>query len=90
MCNCVEEIEEKVLARKAEDPRIKKPIERVRMRDQAIRLGTAGTGVDTFSIFELTLEGQKKKVPVTVIHSHCPFCGEKIDRSGKATAGRIK
>ena len=76
MCNCIDELEKKVAEHLTEKKTYKKPITKVEMLGKRFTLGE-GVSIKTKNDFEVTLEGQKKKVKVPVFHSFCPFCGEK-------------
>lgn len=48
------------------------------MQGVAIQFGKAdGAVTRTVNTLEITLEGQKKKEVMNMLHTYCPFCGVK-------------
>ena len=78
MCNCIKEIEVRVLNHLRNKNEYKKPIESVRMEGMGFLMGDS-ISMNTKTNFIITLTGQKKKHTVPVFHSYCPFCGEKTN-----------
>lgn len=76
MCNCIKELEEKILNHVTENKLYKKPVKKVKMKGQIFSLGDSLT-IKTTSDFEIKLEGQKKKPSMSVAHAFCAFCGER-------------
>ncbi len=79
MCNCVTDIEKKLLDRAKEPGCYKKPVERVSMRSVGFPIIDGKLLMKTCSDIEITLEGQKKKETTKLFHNYCPFCGVKYD-----------
>ena len=73
MCNCIDVLTKKL--RDHYDGKFKKPIESVQL--QTILNFTRGS-VDTCTEVKIALVGQKKAETVTLAHTYCPFCGEKL------------
>lgn len=74
MCDCIKEIEKKVLEKFPTHNG--KKVEKAKMDTCFIFSEgkvTSGTKTDV----QLELVGQKKKIPVAINHSYCPFCGEE-------------
>ena len=80
MCNCIEEIEEKVKKHLTEIGKYKKPITKVEACGKGFSVDDHFQNV-IWHDFEITLEGQKKKPTIPVKHSYCPFCGEKKEQA---------
>lgn len=78
MCDCIEDLQQKIKDHCTKNKTYKKPIKRVKIEDKILILGDK-LQLKTVSNFEIELEGQKKKPLMPVTHSYCPFCGEKID-----------
>lgn len=77
MCDCIDELEKKMAEHLTETKAYKKPIKKVELKGKGFTLGGNSVSVRTKTDFEVTLDGQKKKDTVPVLHSYCPFCGEK-------------
>ena len=77
MCDCIEEMEEKLMSYATENGLFKKPIKSVTMKGKAFSLGGGSLGEVVTHEFEFELEGQKKKPTVGVTHQYCPFCGDR-------------
>ena len=77
MCDCVEELEEKIKAFATEQKQFKKPIKEVKLKGCIFTMVGNMMTTKTSSTFSIELEGQKKKVDMPVVQSFCPFCGEK-------------
>jgi len=76
MCDCIEKIEKRLDERcKAQE--FRKPYESVEIEQAFVLDGTVMT-TKTYSKAIITLTGQKKKIETNIMHSFCPFCGEKI------------
>jgi len=76
MCDCIKILEEKLHERCLETS-FKKPFESVEIEQAFVMTGNVMT-TKTYSRAIITLTGQKKKIDSNIMHSHCPFCGEKI------------
>ena len=76
MCDCITRIEEK-LTEKCKEKRFNKPFEKVDLETSLVIIGNK-LEARTFCRAFITLTGQKKVVETNVLHSYCPFCGEKI------------
>jgi hypothetical protein len=74
MCNCIKEIEDKMVGRDHKGKKIKE----AQLISAAIMFGDFKTR--TVSEMELTLEGQKKIAKQNIIHSYCPFCGKEYPK----------
>lgn len=80
MCNCLNDIQEKIIqkysvwkSKKVED--VKAPKVFYMIETETENKMVSGTA----SEFDLKLEGIKKEHPVQVRHTFCPFCGIKYD-----------
>ncbi len=76
MCNCIKEAEEK-LTENCKKETYRKPFENVRLQKHSV-IATGTFKTATYSTALIKLTGQKKLVEMSVMHSFCPFCGEKI------------
>jgi hypothetical protein len=71
-CNCINELEKKILEA---HPEYKgKKVTHVNM-DKIFTLNP--TGIRTSTNVSIEVEGQKKKYNVGMAHTYCPFCGVK-------------
>ena len=77
-CNCLTQIEEKMLNKFYEDNRYKKPVLKVEI-EKGLIFGKELT-TRTYCSVEIELEGQKKKVKQNLMHTYCPFCGVKVEK----------
>jgi NMD protein affecting ribosome stability and mRNA decay len=80
-CNCIQEVENKALEIYKNKNRYKKPVVSAEFADIALVFGKQNRTeliTKTVSHIELTLEGQKKKERVNIIHTFCPMCGKRI------------
>ena len=76
MCVCVRDIENKA-KETFSDGRFKRAVLSVRMDGVVFPIHHNDVGMKTSNQLEVTLSGQKKRPTVTMMHSYCPFCGEK-------------
>lgn len=74
-CNCIKDIEQKVLDRKVYDNR---SILSAKMLGYSYMMPSFE--IVTNTEIELELEGLKKPKTVNMMHSYCPFCGTKIKK----------
>lgn len=79
MCECVKEIEAKVLENVRTTPRHKKPVQGVSLKGVGFPIVEGKILMRTCNDIELTLEGQKKVERMSVFHTYCPFCGAKYE-----------
>lgn len=72
MCNCVKELEKKLVGTEWKKKKILKSeyVSGAIIFSSPVRFQTTGEA-------EVEVEGGKKKLVVPIVHSHCPFCGEK-------------
>jgi hypothetical protein len=75
----VKDIEEKALDSFRATSRFKKPVTRVRMGGISFPMVDGELLMRTANELQVTLEGQKKVESVSMMHSYCPFCGEKYE-----------
>ena len=78
MCNCVKEIEEKTFEKYQKKNPFRRPVKRVELKGVAFLFGE-NVKMKTVNELEIELEGQKRTKSVSVVHSFCPFCGEKFE-----------
>jgi formate dehydrogenase maturation protein FdhE len=71
MCTCIKELENKMVGREFKN----KKVESASFISAALMLSSGI--VQSCSEIELEIEGQKKKGIQKVLHTYCPFCGEK-------------
>lgn len=71
MCNCIKELEKEMIDIEFNNRKVIK----AELVSAALMFSTGK--IHTCSVVELTLEGQKKKGIQNMIHTYCPFCGEK-------------
>lgn len=71
MCDCIKKIEKTCLELNIKN----KIIERTEFISGALMLSTGMR--QSCSVVELIFKGQKKKGTQNIIHTYCPFCGEK-------------
>lgn len=75
MCDCINTIEKKVFEKYKDEKFNNKTVNSANFMD----IGFFASGRSkTFSRIGLDLNGQKKKWEINMIHSFCPFCGEKV------------
>ena len=77
MCDCIKRIEEK-LHGQLKGQEFKKPFESVEV-EQGFFIKDNIMQTRTYSRAIITLTGQKKKLDTNIVHTFCPFCGEKIE-----------
>jgi len=80
-CNCLIDIKETL----KESMDFKKPVQEVEIMDIGF---ICGKKLEAYTIthIELTLEGQKKKKEIKMMHAFCPFCGKsQWSEDNKAT-----
>jgi len=77
MCECITKAEEKADEMIRGGNQFKKPVKKVRVTGIAWPIINNEMTLRTCSKLEIELEGQKKKPEMTLIHTYCPFCGEK-------------
>jgi len=78
MCNCINEIENRALEQLKKDSPFPKPVAKVEMQGISFLLTGNNMATRTKQDLAITLEGQKKRPTMPVLHSYCPFCGEKV------------
>lgn len=76
MCNCIKDIEKKMVGREAGRSTTKRKVVKASFVSGGLIFGSK-PGFRTSSIVECTLEGQKTPFEQNIIHSFCPFCGKK-------------
>ena len=76
MCNCIKNLEKKMIGREVGNGTKKRKVEKATFISGAIVFGKS-PAFRTSSVLECTLEGQKKPYEQNVIHAFCPFCGEE-------------
>lgn len=76
MCNCVSDIEKKMLSRTVGIGTKHKKVVKATLVSGGLLFG-ASPSFRTSSIIECELEGQKKPYEQSIIHGWCPFCGIK-------------
>lgn len=81
MCKCINEIEGKALAQLQEQSEFKKPVIGVRMQGVTFPIIENSLTTRTCNQLEIKLEGQKKRPQMAMVHTFCPFCGEKYKAS---------
>lgn len=75
MCNCMQTVQEKIR-------------ERVMPEAERVSIDHEMLSGRTYSTAYCTIPGKKKRVEKLILHSFCPFCGEKYDKedtNGQAT-----
>jgi len=81
MCNCIENIENKLLDLWKNDKTFKNgnKIQKVTMRNMQHSISFSGGPITSFigGEVEVDIEGQKKKKVISIEFNYCPFCGEK-------------
>jgi hypothetical protein len=77
MCNCIKELEKRLLEKVIKDKTYKKPVERVKAKGTCFSLSDNFKPI-VMTEFEVTLKGQIKKPTIDVKNSHCQFCGEEL------------
>jgi hypothetical protein len=76
MCNCIRDLEKKMIGREAGRGTTKRKVVKAELVSGGLIFG-ANPAFRTSSIVECTLEGQKKPYEQNILHTFCPFCGEK-------------
>ena len=79
MCECVKELEAKLLENISATKRYKKPVKGVSLNGVGFPIVGGKLMVRTYSDVMVTLDGQKKEERVTMFHTYCPFCGTKYE-----------
>ena len=69
MCTCIEDINKKYSKEK-----YRKPFESIELNYAYLASGKSRL----FSTALITLKGQQKQIEIRMLHTFCPFCGEKI------------
>ncbi|MDY6979368.1 MAG: hypothetical protein SV201_05765 [Pseudomonadota bacterium] len=77
-CDCIANIETKALQKMQAGNDFKKPVTNVAMGGVVFSIGQS-MSVKTVNKLEITLEGQKKKATMNMVHTFCPFCGTKYN-----------
>lgn len=77
MCDCINTLPTKALENLNERNAFKKPVESVSMREITFPIITNRLEVRTYTNLDIQLEGQARKKAHTIIHTFCPFCGQK-------------
>ncbi|HRH59166.1 MAG TPA: hypothetical protein PL045_01285 [Chitinophagaceae bacterium] len=75
MCDCIKKNEEQ-LCQKTHDGR---KILKAEFENIGFTLGK-NINANIYQIFQCQVEGRKRPVPIKVLNSHCPFCGEQIKK----------
>lgn len=83
MCNCVKDIEVRMLENFKSSDRYKKPVQAVSINDVGFPIVDGKLLMLTCSTLEVTIDGQKKKEKVNMFHSYCPFCGLKYEEAAR-------
>lgn len=78
-CNCLTEINGKLLEHMKQPGRFKKTVRGIEIKGVTIQLTGDSLITRTYSDVEVELDGQKKKEHSPLIHTFCPFCGKKQD-----------
>jgi hypothetical protein len=73
MCKCIKNLEKKMVGNLHKGKKIIK----AEYISAALLFEDSFTGIKSTSQLELTVEGLKKPVIQTMVHTYCPFCGEK-------------
>lgn len=76
MCNCIKELEKNMIGREVGNGTKKRLVVSASFTSGALIFGNS-TVIQSTSIVECTLEGQKKPYEQNIIHTYCPFCGVK-------------
>lgn len=76
-CNCLTEVKDKVTEKIKEPGCFKKPVLYTELTGIALAISGNTMITRTCSVMEITLEGQKKKERMNIVHTYCPFCGVK-------------
>lgn len=82
MCDCIKKLKKK-LDENCKTQTFRKPYEKVEI-EQAFVMDGNKMKLRTYTKAIVTLTGQKKKIEHNILHSHCPFCGEKINEETAA------
>lgn len=76
MCNCVKDLEKKMIGREVGSGTKKRKVISAEMVSGGLIFGYT-PAFRTTSIIECKIEGQKKPYEQSIIHGFCPFCGKK-------------
>jgi thiol-disulfide isomerase/thioredoxin len=78
MCTCIKDIEKerKKILEYIQKKKANAKIISTQLHPTLLLL-SGKTDRKTYSILEVTIEGQKKPIEVNFYHSFCPFCGKK-------------
>lgn len=79
MCECVKDIEAKVLESLTTTARYKKPVQGVSLTGVGFPIVGGKMLMRTCSDIAVTLDGQKKVEKMAMFHTFCPFCGTKYE-----------
>ncbi len=78
MCDCIKDLSDRIMD---EYPKYKgKKTVEVTFKDKAIIFGENQMMIDLFSIFDLKVRGVKRMYPITMLWSHCAFCGMPLTK----------
>lgn len=88
MCDCIKQLNEKILEKMQEDNKNNGVIEEGELQNMGLSFGKPG-GWRTYQPFEYKMTNKKvngtlgvtRKHTISIYHSYCPFCGEKIPNS---------
>lgn len=81
MCDCITEIEKKATEKLQADNPFNKPVKKVELKGVTFSLVGNTMSAKTMNELEIELDGQKKRPTMPVVHSFCPFCGEKFAKA---------
>lgn len=81
-CNCLDGITKKIVE---DQPFEGLKVTRATVKETVILFNSFGTR--TMSHVELTCESRKRPVSHTLIHTFCPFCGQKYESDKEVSNG---
>jgi hypothetical protein len=80
MCNCIKDIEKKMIGREVGNGTKKKKVIKATFVSGGFIFGNK-PAFQSSSIIECELEGQKKPYEQQMLHTFCPFCGKKYENN---------
>ena len=86
MCNCISDIKEKALRKYKEEDSFNKPVESVSMREISFPIIANRLEMRTYTTLEIQLAESRRRKSTTIIHTFCPFCGEKYGEQPEVPA----
>lgn len=89
MCNCIKDLDEKLLAKMKEEKKANGIVNEGSLQNMGLSFANPGGGWRTYQVFKYEMTNKKKNgtlgatrnYEISMYHTFCPFCGEKYSTS---------